>query len=59
MGPVSLARVGVLVLAFAISSAAQAAIAQISDTHLGEKRAPHASENLVQAIDMINPPGVM
>jgi 3',5'-cyclic AMP phosphodiesterase CpdA len=29
-------------------------IAQISDTHLGEKRAPHAEQNLKQAIEMIN-----
>src|SRR5215469_10224966 len=54
MGLVSLAGVGVLVLAFAISSSAQVTIAQISDTHLGEKRAPHAAENLRQAVDMIN-----
>ena len=29
-------------------------IAQISDTHIGEKRAPHASENLRHAVEMIN-----
>ena len=29
-------------------------IAQISDTHLGEKRAPHAEKNLKQAVEMIN-----
>ncbi|HZQ19579.1 MAG TPA: metallophosphoesterase [Terriglobales bacterium] len=29
-------------------------IAQLSDTHLGEKRAPHAAENLRHAVDMIN-----
>lgn len=54
MGLVGLARVSVLVLSFAISSPAQVTVAQISDTHLGEKRAPHAAENLLQAVDMIN-----
>jgi len=49
-----LARLGVLALSLAISSAAQVTIAQISDTHLGEKRAPHASENLGHAVDKIN-----
>jgi hypothetical protein len=34
----------------AISSAAQVTIAQISDTHLAEKRAPHATENLLRAV---------
>jgi 3',5'-cyclic AMP phosphodiesterase CpdA len=29
-------------------------IAQLSDTHLGEKRAPHAVENLRHAVEMIN-----
>lgn len=29
-------------------------IAQLSDTHIGEKRAPHASENLRHAVEMIN-----
>jgi len=51
---VCLARVGVLALSFALSSSAQVTIAQISDTHLGEKRAPHAADNLRQAVDMIN-----
>ena len=32
----------------------QITIAQLSDTHLGEKRAPHAAENLRHAVDMIN-----
>ena len=54
MGLVSLARMGVLALSLAVSSSAQITIAQISDTHLGEKRAPHAAENLAQAVDMIN-----
>ena len=35
-------------------AAAQVTIAQLSDTHLGEKRAPHAAENLRQAVAMIN-----
>jgi 3',5'-cyclic AMP phosphodiesterase CpdA len=29
-------------------------IAQLSDTHIGEKRAPHAAENLRRAVEMIN-----
>jgi len=33
---------------------AQVSIAQISDTHLGEKRAPHAADNLRRAVEMIN-----
>jgi predicted MPP superfamily phosphohydrolase len=33
---------------------AQVTIAQLSDTHLGEKRAPHAADNLRKAVDMIN-----
>ena len=53
-GLVCLARVAVLALAGALSSSAQVTIAQISDTHLGEKRAPHAAENLRQAVEMIN-----
>ena len=32
----------------------QITIAQLSDTHLGEKRAPHAAENLRHAVEMIN-----
>ena len=51
---VCLARVGVLALSLGVSSTAQITIAQISDTHLGEKRAPHAPENLLRAVDMIN-----
>ena len=54
MGLVSLARMGVLALSLAVSSSAQVTIAQISDTHLGEKRAPHAAENLAQAVAMVN-----
>lgn len=42
-----------------LSAAAQASpapvtVVQISDTHLGEKRAPHAAKNLQKAVDMIN-----
>lgn len=36
------------------SDSATVTIAQISDTHLGEKRAPHAEKNLKQAVEMIN-----
>lgn len=36
------------------SSAEHITIAQLSDTHIGEKRAPHAAENLRRAVDMIN-----
>jgi DNA repair exonuclease SbcCD nuclease subunit len=32
----------------------QVTIAQLSDTHIGEKRAPHAAENLRKAVEMIN-----
>ena len=53
-GLVCLARVGVLALSLVVSSPAQITIVQISDTHLGEKRAPHAAENLRRAVDMIN-----
>jgi predicted phosphodiesterase len=34
--------------------AAQVTIAQISDTHIGEKRAPQAADNLRKAVEMIN-----
>lgn len=37
-----------------LSAMAQVMIAQLSDTHIGEKRAPHALENLRRAVDMIN-----
>jgi 3',5'-cyclic AMP phosphodiesterase CpdA len=33
---------------------AQITIAQLSDTHLGEKRAPDAADNLRRAVEMIN-----
>lgn len=32
----------------------QVTIAQLSDTHIGEKRAPHAAANLQHAVEMIN-----
>src|SRR5690348_10721596 len=35
-------------------AAAQLRIAQVSDLHIGEKRAPHAFDNLRKAVDMIN-----
>ncbi len=35
-------------------AAAQVTVAQISDTHLGDKHAPHAAENLRRAVEMIN-----
>jgi len=35
-------------------SAAQVTVAQISDTHIGDKHAPHAGENLRQAAEIIN-----
>lgn len=53
----ALALVAFLVLwtlCFPRSLAAQVTIAQISDTHLGEARAPHAEENLRKAVEMVN-----
>lgn len=38
----------------ATPAAAQVRIAQISDTHLGDKHAPHAADNLRHAVEMIN-----
>src|SRR5438128_11132356 len=35
-------------------SAAQVTVAQISDTHIGDKHAPRAAENLRKAAEMIN-----
>ena len=35
-------------------SCAQITVVQLSDTHIGEPRAPHAAENLQQAVTMIN-----
>lgn len=42
------------ILLFSAAAAPQVTIAQLSDTHLGEKRAPNAAENLRQAVAMIN-----
>lgn len=46
-----LAFAGIL---FSVQASAQVVIAQLSDTHLGEKRAPHAADNLRKAVEMIN-----
>jgi 3',5'-cyclic AMP phosphodiesterase CpdA len=43
-----------LVFLLAVPSIAQVTIAQLSDTHIGEKHAPHAADNLRQAVQMIN-----
>jgi DNA repair exonuclease SbcCD nuclease subunit len=37
-----------------VASSAQIKVAQLSDTHLGEKHAPHAADNLRLAVRMIN-----
>ncbi len=37
-----------------IPLAAQVTVAQLSDTHIGEKHSPHAADNLRRAVDMIN-----
>jgi DNA repair exonuclease SbcCD nuclease subunit len=39
---------------FGAGAFAQVTIAQLSDTHLGENRAPHAADNLRKAVEMIN-----
>lgn len=45
----------VSVFLLAVPSVAQITIAQLSDTHIGEKKhAPHAADNLRQAVQMIN-----
>src|SRR5690242_217878 len=36
------------------NSTAQVVIAQISDTHIGEHRAPHAADNLRKTVEMVN-----
>jgi 3',5'-cyclic AMP phosphodiesterase CpdA len=41
-------------LALPLASHAQVTIAQISDTHLGERDAPHAFDNLRRTVDMVN-----
>ena len=43
-----------LAVCLSVASAAQLTIAQISDTHIGEPRAPHAFDNLRKAVDMVN-----
>jgi 3',5'-cyclic AMP phosphodiesterase CpdA len=44
-----------LALSFApVFASAQVRIAQLSDIHIGEPRAPHAFENLRKAVDMVN-----
>jgi predicted phosphodiesterase len=43
-----------LALSFPMSAQAQVTIAQISDIHIAEPRAPHAIENLRKAVDMVN-----
>jgi 3',5'-cyclic AMP phosphodiesterase CpdA len=43
-----------LLIAQSDSGSKTVTIAQISDTHLGEKRAPHAEKNLKQAVEMVN-----
>jgi 3',5'-cyclic AMP phosphodiesterase CpdA len=45
-----LAALGLL----AASAEPQVTVAQISDTHIGDKRAPNAADNLRQAVAMIN-----
>jgi 3',5'-cyclic AMP phosphodiesterase CpdA len=42
------------VLAYGQAPSAPVIVAQISDTHLGEARAPHAAEHLRMAVQMIN-----
>ena len=41
----------ILLAGFAV---AQITVAQISDTHIGDKHAPHAADNLRQAVQLIN-----
>lgn len=43
-----------LLLLFPCASSAQVVIAHISDTHIGEHRAPHAADNLRKAVEMVN-----
>ena len=46
--------VSLLFLCFALPATAQITIAQISDTHVGLKRAPEAASNLRHVVDMVN-----
>lgn len=48
------ASVGLLLAVSPSPSYAQVTIAQISDIHIGEPRAPHAFDNLRKAVDMVN-----
>jgi 3',5'-cyclic AMP phosphodiesterase CpdA len=43
-----------LALLLPATAAAQLVVAQISDTHLGEPRAPQAAENLRRVVEMVN-----
>ena len=43
-----------VLLLFPCTLAAQVVIAQISDTHIGEHRAPHAADNLRKTVEMVN-----
>jgi len=53
-----LVAIVVALICFPTSSPAQhtseITVAQISDTHLGDKHAPHAAENLRHAVEMLN-----
>ena len=40
--------------ALGLPAAGQVTLAQISDTHIGDKHAPHAVDNLRKAVEMIN-----
>ncbi len=50
----TLLTVVLLAVCCSVNSAAQLTIAQISDTHIGETRAPHAFDNLRKTVDMVN-----
>lgn len=57
ISPLRILLAGVLcaaVLLLAGARPADVTIAQISDTHLGEKHSPHAAEDLRKAVEMIN-----
>lgn len=47
-------RAFALIFVLAVSAPAQVRIAHISDTHIGLKRAPQASQNLRKVVDMVN-----
>jgi predicted phosphodiesterase len=59
----NIVRLGTVLLAFLVYAGAkclgqpvanQVTIVQISDTHIADKHAPHAAENLKHAVEMIN-----